>query len=73
LLAGFVLLLHVREKSHEAGAFDCGFYCALLFGGEACALAAHDAAVRIYELLQEVCVLIVYVAYVVLREDVHMI
>jgi hypothetical protein len=65
------LLGYVRQKRHEAGAFYCGFDCALLFGSEACALAAHDAAVRVYKLSQEVDVFVVNVANIVLCKDVH--
>ena len=65
------LLSDIGEEPHEAGALHGGFDRALLFGGEARALAAHDAAVRVHELLQEISVFVVDVPDVILGKDVH--
>jgi len=65
-----ILLLHVREESHEAGTFDGLLNRALLLGSEARALAAHDAAVRVHELLEKLNVFVIDVADIILREDV---
>ncbi len=59
-----------REESHEAGAFDGGFDGTLLLGSEPALLAAHDATVRVDELLQEIDIFVVDVADVILRENV---
>ena len=66
----FSLLLDIGQKPHEAGAFDCGFHGSLLLGGEASALAALDAAVRIDELAQEINVFVIDVSDVILCENV---
>lgn len=58
------------EEPHEARAFDRGFDGALLLGGESALAAAHDAAVRIDELLQKVDVFVVDVLNVILCENV---
>ena len=71
LLSIVRLLSYVRQKPHEASAFYGCFDSALLFGRKACALAAHDLAVRIYELLQEISVFVVNVADIVLCKNVH--
>lgn len=49
-----------------ARALDGNFNSALLFGREAGALAAHNAAMRVYELLQKLHVFVIDVADVVL-------
>jgi hypothetical protein len=64
------LFLHVGQKAHEASALYGGFDLALLFGGEVRAIATHDAAVRVDELLQEIHVFVVDVLNVILRKDV---
>ena len=67
------LLLNERQEAHEASALDCGFDGALLLGCELTLGAAHDATVRIDELLEQVHVLVVYVLNVILCENVHMV
>ena len=64
------LLLHVREQAHESRSFDRRFHGPLLFCGQAGALAAHYAPVRINKLLQQVNVFVVNVLYVILRKDI---
>jgi len=64
------LFLYEREEAHEARTFDRGFDGTLLLGGQAAFLAAHDATVRIDELLQEVDIFVIDVLNVILREDV---
>ena len=64
------LFLNEWQETHEASTLDGGFDCALLLGRETALAAAHDAAVRIDELLQEVNVFVVDVSDVILCEDV---
>ncbi len=66
----YQLFLDEWEEAHEAGAFDGGFYGALLLGGKPRTFAGHDAAVRIDELLQEIDVFVVDVLDIILGENV---
>ncbi|MEN9413654.1 MAG: hypothetical protein RLZZ342_741 [Candidatus Parcubacteria bacterium] len=68
--AGFCLFLNVREKPHKAGALYRLFYHALLLARKARALVAYHATMRVYELLEQIDVLVVYVLNVVLSENV---
>ena len=65
-----VLFLHVRKQSHEASALDGCFDLALLFGREIRLGAAHDAAVRVDELLEQVDVFVIDVLDIVLGQNV---
>lgn len=65
------LLLHVREQSHESRTFDRGLYGTLLASGQLAATAAHDATVRVDELLEQIDIFVVDMLNVVLGEDVH--
>ncbi len=68
-----VLLLNVRQESHESGSLHCCLHSTLLLGGEAGSLASHYATVRIYELLEQIDVLIVHVLDIILSQNVcHM-
>lgn len=69
-LAGLFLLLDVRQKPHKSRAFDRRFHSTLLLCGEAGSLATHYATVRIYELLEQVDILVVYVLDVILCQNV---
>lgn len=64
------LFLNEGKEAHEASALDRGFDGSLLLGGESALFAAHDATVRIDELLQEVDVFVIDVLNVILRENV---
>ena len=64
------LLGDVWKKSHEARTLDSGLHRALLLGGKARALAAHNAPVWIDELSQEISVFVIHVPYVVLSKNV---
>ncbi len=68
-LSGRPLSSHVREKSHESSAFDGERELALIDGAHFGSLLAHDASMRVEELLEDVRVLIVYVLNVVLLEE----
>src|SRR5262245_34038932 len=65
------LLLDVRQKSHEPSAFYGCFYRSLLLCGKAGSLATHYAAMRIYELLEQIYVLIVDVLDIILRQNIR--
>jgi len=60
------LFLDIGQKPHEASALHRCLYRALLLGGKARALPAHNAAVRIDELAQKVDVFVIDVPDVIL-------
>jgi hypothetical protein len=59
LFCYFSLARNERKQTHEPGALDGHGQLSLILGGDACALAAQDAAVRIQEFLQDLRVLVV--------------
>ncbi len=66
----FLLFLNVRKQSHETRALDRSLDFALLLRCEITLATAHDAAVRIDELLQKVDVFVIDVSDVILCENV---
>ena len=64
----FKLSGNIRQKSHEAGAFDGGGQQALILGSDAGAFVGNDASVRIEKLFQKLHIFVVDVFDVILRE-----
>ncbi len=64
------LLLDKGQKPHEPRSLDGGFDGALLLGGEAALSAAHDAAMRINELLQEVDIFVIDMLNIILSQNI---
>ena len=58
-LRKFHLASYERQKSHEPCTLHSSGELALILGGDASALATKDASVRIQELPQDLCILVV--------------
>lgn len=63
-----MLSTYIWEKSHEAGALYSESKLALVLFGNVSSASTEDSTMRIEELLEKFCVLVVYVMYAILFE-----